>query len=105
MIHHIKTKADFDNQLSAAGGKLVVADFTATWCGPCKMIAPIFEEMAGKYEDVLFLKVDIDEAEEVANCHNVRSVPTFIFFKNGQKVDDFSGANKEKLQEFIERLK
>ena len=69
-------------------GKLVVIDFFATWCGPCKMISPKIEAMAGEMSNVVFLKVDVDEAEDVAEEYNISAMPTFIFLKNGQKVKD-----------------
>ena len=61
-------------------------DFFATWCGPCKMIAPKIEQMAGEMANVVFLKVDVDEAEDVAQEYNISAMPTFVFLKNGQKV-------------------
>ena len=69
-------------------GKLVVIDFFATWCGPCKMISPKIEAMAGEMSNVVFLKVDVDEAEDVAQEYNISAMPTFVFLKNGQKVKD-----------------
>ena len=61
-------------------------DFFATWCGPCKMIAPQIEEMSKSLENVVFLKVDVDEAEDAAQEFNVSAMPTFIFMKNNAKV-------------------
>ncbi|XP_070492838.1 thioredoxin-2 [Chironomus tepperi] len=102
MVHHVKDEGDFNSQLEAAGEKLVVVDFFATWCGPCKMIAPKLEEFSVKYADrVVVLKVDVDECEEVAVKYNISSMPTFVFIKNGQKVDSFSGANADKLEKTI----
>merc|ERR1711955_78448 len=63
MVHAVKDMDDFNNQLTAAGGKLVVVDFFATWCGPCKMVAPHLEEMSKTMDDVVFLKVDVDDCE------------------------------------------
>ena len=60
MVVEVKTKAEFDAALSAAGGKLVVVDFTATWCGPCQRIKPQFEAMSTEITDVVFIKVDVD---------------------------------------------
>lgn len=101
LIHHINDKDDFDNQLKEAGSKLVVVDFYATWCGPCKIIAPKLEEMAQTYTDVIFLKVDVDDCEEVATAYQISCMPTFMFFKKGQKVAEFSGANAEKIRELV----
>merc|ERR1719175_553114 len=71
MVHAVENKADFTSQLEAAGGKLVVVDFHATWCGPCKMIAPHLEEMDKTMDDVVFLKVDVDECEDIAEEYHV----------------------------------
>jgi len=86
MVHAVENKADFSSQLAAAGGKLVVVDFHATWCGPCKMIAPHLEEMDKTMDDVVFLKVDVDECEDIAEEYKVTAMPTFIFLKNLEKV-------------------
>jgi len=106
LIHSVQDKDDYTNQLKEAGSKLVVIDFYAVWCGPCKMIAPKLEEFAQQMmADVVFLKVDVDECEEVATDYNISCMPTFILVKNGEKIDEFSGANAEKLKELIEKNK
>ncbi len=71
----------------------VVIDFFATWCGPCKRIAPAFEELAKKFSTVTFLKVDVDESEDIASKYNVESLPTFVFLKNGVEVHRIEGAD------------
>merc|ERR1712168_1481289 len=96
-----ENKADFATQLAAAGGKLVVVDFHATWCGPCKMIAPHLEEMDKTMDDVVFLKVDVDEWEDIAMEYQINAMPTFIFIKNKSKVADLTGANVDKLKEIV----
>merc|ERR1712243_126094 len=101
MVHKVADKADVDKHIYAAGGKLVVVDFFAVWCGPCKMIAPKLEAMDSEMEDVVFLKVDVDECDDLAAEHEVSAMPTFIFFMNGIKVDKFSGANEAKIRETI----
>ena len=103
MVHQIKDMGDLQSHLTAAGGKLVVIDFFATWCGPCKMISPKIEAMAGEMSNVVFLKVDVDEAEDVAQEYNISAMPTFIFLKNGQKVADLMGANADKLTELVNK--
>eukprot|EP00736_Rhodelphis_marinus_P011027 Rmarinus@m.12944 len=105
MVHQCKDKEDFDAQLAAAGGKLVVVDFTATWCGPCQMISPKFEELSKQVPDAVFLKVDVDDNEETASFYNITCMPTFLFFKDGKKIDDFSGAAVEKLQAMVNKHK
>ena len=78
-----------------------VVDFYATWCGPCKMLGPVFEEVS-KESSIKFVKVDIDKHEELCRQYKVMSVPTLILFENGQEVRRNIGfISKEKLIEFI----
>jgi len=104
-VQTVADKNDFDTKLKEAGGSLVVVDFYATWCGPCKMISPKLEEMAKVMTDVIFLKVDVDECEDIASLYGISCMPTFMFFKNGEKVQEFSGANVEKVKEIINTCK
>ncbi|XP_069818213.1 thioredoxin-like isoform X2 [Dendropsophus ebraccatus] len=96
---------EFDGVMSEAGDKLVVIDFTATWCGPCKMIGPFFDGLSAKYPDVVFIKVDVDDAQEIASNCDIKCMPTFQFYKNGKRVHEFSGANKATLEEKVQELK
>ncbi|XP_072543613.1 thioredoxin b [Salminus brasiliensis] len=107
MIIVIEDKEAFDNALRNAGNKLVVVDFTATWCGPCQMIGPVFKEFSEKPEnvDVVFLKVDVDDAQDVAAHCEIKCMPTFHFYRNGKKVEEFSGGNRNKLEEMIKKHK
>lgn len=96
---------EFNEALEKAGSLLVVVDFYATWCGPCKIIAPKLEEFAERYADkIIVLKVDVDECEELAIKYNISSMPTFVFIKNGSQVESFSGANADKLEKYIVQL-
>ena len=81
--------------------EMTVVDFYATWCGPCKMLGPVFEEVS-KESSIKFVKVDIDKHEELCRQYKVMSVPTLILFENGQEVRRNIGfISKEKLIEFI----
>uniref|UniRef100_U3FYX3 Thioredoxin n=1 Tax=Micrurus fulvius TaxID=8637 RepID=U3FYX3_MICFL len=103
MVKIIGDMTQFRAELSNAGSKLIVVDFSATWCGPCKMIKPFFHSMVEKYPDVVFIEIDVDEAQDVASHCDVKCMPTFQFYKNNEKVHEFSGANKEKLEEAIKK--
>ena len=107
MVELVKSKSDFAEHLAAAGTDgLVVVDFFATWCGPCKAIAPRIEEMAkNEYSMVKFLKVDVDECEEVAMDYEVSAMPTFKFIKGGKVVGELIGANADKLKALVEEHK
>ena len=83
--------------------KLIVVDFTATWCPPCRMMAPFFEELAKKMDHVMFLKVDVDELKSVAEEWDVQAMPTFMYLKEGKLVDKFSGAYKDRLEKLAEK--
>jgi thioredoxin 1 len=82
----------------------VLIDFGATWCGPCKAIAPFFNSLKEKYPSIKFLKIDIDENQEMARKYNINNIPAFILFKDGLEEDRLVGANKVKLEEMISTL-
>ncbi|KAM3394537.1 thioredoxin H-type [Capsicum galapagoense] len=81
--------------------KLIVVDFTASWCGPCRFIAPFLAELAKKLPNVTFLKVDVDELKSVTTDWAVEAMPTFMFLKEGNIVDKVVGAKKDELQQTI----
>ncbi|MFA4845140.1 MAG: thioredoxin [Patescibacteria group bacterium] len=82
----------------------VFVDFWAPWCGPCKIMGPIVEELAGEIEEIVVGKVNVDENSEIAQKYNILSIPTFIVFKGGQVVEQFSGSmSKEQLRAKIEK--
>ncbi|XP_068443331.1 thioredoxin b [Clinocottus analis] len=99
--------SEFNQMLKEAGDKLVVVDFTATWCGPCKMIGPKFVEQSTTAENknVVFLKVDVDDAADVSEHCKISCMPTFQFYKNCEKIFEFSGANVDTLIEKLAELR
>ncbi|KPP57790.1 hypothetical protein Z043_124449 [Scleropages formosus] len=137
MIVVIEDQDAFDQALADAGDKLVVVEFSASWCGPCNTIAPFFEELSEREENqnIVFLKVDVDDAQgeyldhghrsgrwnsnlgvlgmlgstsnrcpihtDVANFCDIKCMPTFHFYKNGKKMDNFSGSSSEKLEQLL----
>lgn len=82
--------ANFAETLNSA--KVVMVDFWATWCGPCKAISPVIDEIASEYEGkALVCKCNVDECDEAPMNYNIRSIPTLLFFKNGELVDRHVG--------------
>ena len=89
----LKTKEEFDAAI-ANPNKLVVVDFTASWCPPCQMIAPKFAELAEQLGDAAILvKVDVDENADAAQAAGISCMPTFQFFKDGVKIHEIQGAD------------
>mmetsp|Transcript_18015 Transcript_18015/g.26796 ORF Transcript_18015/g.26796 Transcript_18015/m.26796 type:complete len:106 (-) Transcript_18015:180-497(-) len=104
MVKFVKNLADFDALMAQSKEKLVVVDFTASWCGPCQMVAPHFEQMAADNPNVIFVKVDVDDADDVSSKCGIRCMPTFHFYKDGKKVESMEGANLDKLKELVAKL-
>ncbi|XP_048141946.1 thioredoxin H9-like isoform X2 [Rhodamnia argentea] len=102
-VHLITTKESWDEKLSEAikDGKIVIANFSATWCGPCRVIAPFFSEISEKHPSLMLLLVDVDELTEFSTSWDIKATPTFFFLKDGKQVDKLVGANKPELQKKI----
>lgn len=105
MAHNVLefTDSNFQSEV-VESDKPVLVDFWATWCGPCKMIAPTIEELAGDYEGKARIgKVDIDQNQEVAMQHSIQAIPTILLFKDGKVVNRFQGVSpKDKLAEALD---
>ena len=86
------TDANFASEIEQSSG-LVLVDFWATWCGPCQVVAPVLDQLAGEYTGrARIAKLDVDSNQRTAMRFNVRSIPSILFFKNGQHVDTVVGA-------------
>lgn len=95
------TTENFENEVLNAKGTVLV-DFYATWCGPCKMLAPVLEEFANEHEEIKVCKLDVDEATPVAIKYGVASIPTLILFKDGEVVKQTLGyQTKDQLESFV----
>ena len=102
-MEQIKTKQEFDQLTNE--NKNVVIDFYASWCGSCKMLAPIFENVAATTQNVKFVKVNVDEATELASLFGIQSIPTMIYIKE-KKLEkrELGFKTKEQILENIERI-
>ena len=83
----------------------VVIDFFAEWCGPCKRIAPFFEQLADEYVGVTFVKVNVDDSEDLVSQYAISAMPTFVFLKNGKVVKKVEGADMKGLESGFVLLK
>lgn len=101
MVAEIKTQDEFYEILSEG---LVVVDFFATWCGPCKMIAPLLDKFSKEYESVKFIKVDVDQFGEIAQKYEISSMPTVLFAKNGEVANKVIGANPNAIKQALSDL-
>ena len=99
MLKHINDVKEFDEAIKEG---LVLVDFFATWCGPCRMLSPVLEEIASENSNVTIIKVDVDEAGPIAARFGIQLIPTLILFNNGEKVKEAQGyQNKNQLLAFI----
>jgi len=101
VVRRVKTEEEYTALLGES--RPVVMDWTAAWCGPCRTIAPLVEELAKKHSGVSFVKVDVDEAQFLAQKHGITSMPTFMrFSRRGVKVAEFKGADPAALRRMAE---
>ena len=99
-ILHVN-ESEFDREVLQDSGTVLV-DFWATWCGPCRMLAPILEELSGQHPELKIVKVDVDENRDLALQYGIESIPTLLVFKNGQVVNKSVGAvPKAKILEML----
>ena len=99
MVKLIKTEEEFNKEIM---NYKVVVDFFAKWCGPCKMLTPIIEEVSNELNEITFLKVDIDEIESLPRQFDIMSIPTLLIFEKGKMIKKNVGyIDKEELMQFI----
>lgn len=105
MITEIKTVLDFKNAIGIETTNLVIIDFYASWCGPCKRISPKYEELSKNYLNVKFCKIDSDISalKEICNICNVNQLPTFCFFRGGQYITKMTGSREDELEKLIKQ--
>ncbi|ELP84850.1 thioredoxin H-type, putative [Entamoeba invadens IP1] len=97
-VLHINSVEDLSRILDT---NVIIFDFFATWCGPCKSIAPVFEDLANKNPKVKFVKVDVEAGEEIAQNYEITAMPTFILSNKGDVVDRIKGADIDGLNALV----
>lgn len=103
-MEKIKNAAEYDAVLS--GNKSVFVDFFADWCGPCKMLGPVVEELAAENPDVKFIKVNVDENPDVARRYGIMSIPTMLVFRDGEQVGSAVGfMPKPQVEELVRKAR
>ena len=103
MIKHLKNEEEFENHVKSG---VTLVDFYADWCGPCKMLTPILEEINKENKDVRIIKVNIDDSRFLASYYQIQSIPTLVLLKNGQFLNKMIGFRPKKMiEELIEKGK
>ena len=92
-IIEIKGLEEFNNKVNS--GKTVLVDFYATWCMPCKMMSPIIDKIAKEHNDIVVMKVNVDNNQDLAVKYNIMSIPTIMIFRNGNPLKSFVGVTDE----------
>lgn len=98
-VHLVSSQEDWEGKLSEANreGKIILANFSASWCGPCKLIAPYYAELSEKYPSLMFLLIDVDEMTDLSTSYDIKATPSIFFLKNGEQISKLVGCNKPEL--------
>jgi len=104
MVLEINGFQEFSNTIVTNSDKIILADFYADWCGPCKRIAPELEKLQAETPGLLVIKINVDKNDELAQYFQIGGLPTFHFFKHGQHVDKVVGASPSLIKEKTDKL-
>jgi len=100
-INLIYNRADEEQVLRTENA---IICFSASWCSPCQKFKPIYSQIADRYKHLKFFKVDIDDNEDFTNKFEIKSIPTFVFLKNGEKINEYTGIDEIKLISILQEL-
>lgn len=103
-VTHVKSEEHFEELINTKKHDFIFVDFYADWCGPCKRIAPKLEEMSTQFPSVLFVKVNVDELEDLSQRYNVSCMPTFLVFKRSSMTPEYEpvcGASEDKIRNLL----
>lgn len=104
-IKMVKAIESYDEwKTLTSGSDVVVVDYWATWCGPCKMISPHFAKLEGKFPNVKFAKVDVEEQEDIAKEAQIKAMPTFVAYKDGKVIETVTGAVPAKINALLDKV-
>lgn len=104
LIKAVNSRDEFFEILNSIKDKYVIVEFFAVWCGPCKMLALKFQDVAEKYQDkVEILKVDVDDLEDLAVEYKVKNMPSFMIMRNGEKLEQYFGSKPEQFQGMVKK--
>jgi thioredoxin len=101
-MRELKNRKDFEEFLQSES-RPIILDFYASWCGPCKVIAPHFQDLADMYKGICFVKVNCDHAEDIAELFQVDALPTFVLMKNRVEVSRFCGSKTSQLDDLVRK--
>lgn len=104
MVRDVSTLQHFNTIIAGTPNTLIVVAFKAEWCGYCKAIGPTVTNLENEHRNVVFINVDVDKNRDILSVHTVKSLPTFIFFKNGNAIHRLEGANAEQLKHDVARF-